>query len=168
VARMLILALLATGAAIPALAADITEPDLMKAAVSLAHDYDTNYGAKNADGMTALYTPDAVLVSPGPVVHGSAALRQYYQARFASGAKGHATQITEVHVMGDGGYGVGQFSVTVPDAAGHLREERGNLATVYQHGEDGWHLRLVVASVAHDPHPAAATRPAYDEPVTDR
>jgi uncharacterized protein (TIGR02246 family) len=167
VLRMLILAFLAIGAAIPASAAAITEAELMKAAASLAHDYDVNYNAKNADGMAGLYAPDAVLVSPGPVVHGSAELKAYYQARFASGAKGHATKITEVHVLGDGGYGVGQFSVTVPDAAGHLQEARGNLATVYQHGLDGWHLRLVIASVSQASPPAAVSRPD-EEPVTDR
>ena len=50
-------------------------------------------------------------------------------------------------MQGDGGFGVGQFSATVPTPDGGRREIKGNLATVYQHGADGWHLRLVIASI---------------------
>jgi hypothetical protein len=41
-------------------------------------------------------------------------LKDYYVKRFASGAHGHAIKVQEVHITGDGGYGINQFSVTVP------------------------------------------------------
>jgi ketosteroid isomerase-like protein len=135
----------------PAHAAEVTQPELMQAAEMLGKGYDDNYNAKNAAGMVALYTSDGVLVSPGPVIRGAENLKPYYQSRFDAGAADHLTKIVEVHVQGDGGFGVGQFSATVPAPDGGRREIRGNLATVYQHGPDGWHLRLVAASVPPPP-----------------
>jgi uncharacterized protein (TIGR02246 family) len=149
--RMLVVALLAVIGAVPARAADVTEQELMRAAVELGRQYDTNYNAKNAAAMAGLYAPDGVLISPGPVVRGVDQLAAYYQSRFASGATGHQTRIVEVHVQGDSGYGVGQFAVTVPVPGGGSRELRGNLAMVYGHAADGWHLRLVAASVPAPP-----------------
>lgn len=138
---------------IPARATEVTQPDLMQAAEMLAKGYDDNYNAKNSAGMAALYTSDGVLVSPGPVIRGGDNLKSYYQSRFDAGAGGHMTKIAEVHVQGDGGFGIGQFSATVPTPDGGRREIKGNLATVYQHGADGWHLRLVAASVPPPPPP---------------
>jgi uncharacterized protein (TIGR02246 family) len=78
----------------PAQAAEVTEPELMQAASSLARQYDANYAAKNPAGMAALYAPDGVLVAPsGSVVRGRQALTTYYANRFASGASGHQRHI---------------------------------------------------------------------------
>jgi len=80
---------------IPAQAEDITEPILMRAANELAKQYDTYYGAKNVEGMTKVYASDAILISPsGVIVRGTEGLKSYYQKRFASGAKDHASAIT--------------------------------------------------------------------------
>lgn len=128
-------------------AADLTQDALKKIATDLAHQYDTNYDSKNADGMTHVYAGNAILVSPsGKVVRGSAELKAYYIARFASGAKDHKTTISEVHLQGDGGYGVGTFAVTVKGTDGKERRETGNIVTVYMHSADGWHLSLVIPS----------------------
>jgi ketosteroid isomerase-like protein len=139
------------GTGTPAPAAEITQSELMQAAETLGKGYDDNYNAKTAAGMAALYASDGVLVSPGPVIRGTDNLKTYYQSRFDAGAAGHVTKIGEVHVQGDGGFGIGQFSATVPTQDGGRREIKGNLATVYQHGQDGWHLRLVISSVPPPP-----------------
>jgi uncharacterized protein (TIGR02246 family) len=143
-----LLAVLFAGLAAPALAAGVTEAELMQAATDLARQYDANYAAKDPKAMAALYAPDGVLVSPsGPVVRGREALVDYYTKRFASGARGHAIKVMEVHVQGDGGYGLSQFSVTVPEAGGSFHEEHGSIVAVYRHDPDGWHMRLVQPSV---------------------
>jgi uncharacterized protein (TIGR02246 family) len=140
-------ALIGAGSA-PALAADITETELMQAATELARQYDANYAAKNPAAMAALYATDGVLVSPsGPIVRGRDALVDYYTKRFASGAHGHAIKVLEVHIQGDGGYGLAQFQVTVPETGGGFREEHGSIVAVYRHDPDGWHMRLVEPSV---------------------
>jgi uncharacterized protein (TIGR02246 family) len=134
------------------LAADVTEAELMQAAIELGRQYDANYANKNPAAMAALYTPDGLLVSPsGPIVRGREALRIYYTKRFASGARGHAIKVVEVHVQGTGGYGLAQFSVTVPLASGGTHEVHGSIVTIYQRNPDGWHMRLVEPSVPEPP-----------------
>lgn len=136
-----------------AFAADASQTDLMAAAVDLGHRYDANYAAKSPDGMAALYDTDGVLVSPaGPVVRGRAQLHDYYVKRFASGAQGHVITVKEVHVKGDGGYAIADFSVDVPGKSGALHKEHGSLVAIYQHDSDGWHLSLVEPSVAAGKH----------------
>jgi uncharacterized protein (TIGR02246 family) len=131
----------------PVLAADVTESELMQAATELGRQYDANYNDKNAAAMAALYSSDGELLSPsGSIVRGREALTTYYAQRFASGARGHAIKVVEVHVQGDGGYGVAQFSVMAPAANGSLHEVDGRIVAVYQRDPDGWHMRLVEAN----------------------
>jgi uncharacterized protein (TIGR02246 family) len=144
--------LLVGAAAAPGLAADVTESELMQAATELGRQYDANYNDKNPAAMAALYTSDGVLLSPsGSIVRGREALTTYYAERFASGARGHAIKVVEVHVQGNGGYGIAQFSVMAPRANGDLHEVDGRIVAVYQHDPDGWHTRLVEASVVPAP-----------------
>jgi uncharacterized protein (TIGR02246 family) len=148
-----LLALMIGATAAPALAAgDVTESELMQAATELGRQYDANYNGKNPAGMAALYAPDGVLLSPsGSIVRGREALTTYYGDRFASGARSHAIKVVEVHVQGDGGYGVAQFSVSAPGANGGLHEVAGRIVAIYQRDADGWHMRLLEASVVPEP-----------------
>ncbi len=134
---------------VPAFAAGVTEAELFQAATELGHQYDAHYAAKDPEGMASVYAADGVLVSPaGPIVRGSADLKAYYVKRFASGARGHAIKVLEVHVQGDaGGYGINQFSVNVPGPDGSLHEEHGTIVAVYRHDPDGWHMALVGPSI---------------------
>jgi uncharacterized protein (TIGR02246 family) len=145
---VVLLALFVAVSAGPAMSADITQAELMQAAIELGRQYDANYADKNSTAMAALYAPDGLLVSPsGPIVRGREALRTYYTNRFASGARGHAIKVLEVHVQGNGGYGLAQFSVTVPLANGDTHEVHGSIVAIYQRDPDGWHMRLVEPSV---------------------
>ena len=148
-----LLAVLVAAAAAPTLAAgDVTESELMQAATELGRQYDANYNDKKPAALAALYTLDGVLLSPsGSVVRGREALATYYAERFASGARGHAIKVIEVHIQGNGGYGVAHFSVMAPRANGGLREVDGRIVAIYQHDSDGWHMRLVEASVVPEP-----------------
>jgi uncharacterized protein (TIGR02246 family) len=134
---------------VPAFAAGVTETELLQAATELGHQYDTHYAAKDPEGMASVYASDGELISPaGPIVRGRQALRDYYVKRFASGAHAHAIKVLEVHVQGDGGYGINQFSVSVPGPDGSFHEEHGIIVAVYRHDSDGWHMGLVGTSVA--------------------
>ena len=144
----ILLAQLGAAGSLTASATDVTEAGLMQASTTLARQYDAYYAAKDPAGMAALYATDGVLVSPaGPIIRGREALAAYYTKRFASGAKGHAIKVLEVHVQGNGGYGLAEFSVTAPKPSGEVRQEQGRIVSVYQHDPDGWHLRLVIPSV---------------------
>ena len=143
-----LLTLMLGAAAAPALAAEVSEAELMQAATELGQRYDANYAAKNPVGMAELYATDGVLVSPsGPIVRGREALQAYYTKRFASGAQGHAIKVLEVHVQGDGGFGLAQFSVNVPRAGGQHQEVQGSILAIYHRDPDGWHMRMMEPSV---------------------
>lgn len=144
----ILLVQLVAAVSLTASATEVTEAELMQAATALARQYDAHYAAKDPAAMATLYATDGVLVSPaGPIIRGREALTAYYTKRFASGAKGHAIKVLEVHVQGNGGYGLAEFSVTAPKTNGEVREEHGRIVSVYQHDPDGWHLRLVIPSV---------------------
>jgi uncharacterized protein (TIGR02246 family) len=144
---LIALCLLEPAMLMPVRADEITDQSLQRVAVDLARQYDANYAAANADGMAHVYAADGILVSPsGKIVRGRANLKTYYVARFAAGAKNHAITVTEVHVQGDGGYGLCKFAVTVRNHDGTERREEGNLVAVYKHAADGWHLALVIPS----------------------
>jgi ketosteroid isomerase-like protein len=138
---------IAIGAAM-VMTASASDDDIASGADKLAHSYDDNYNHHDAAGMGAIYAPDGFLVSPGgAIIRGRAALESYYQGRFATGARDHESKIAEAHAMGDGGYGLGTFSVNAPQADGSVKRLAGNIVYVYTHSTDGWRLQAVVPSV---------------------
>ena len=149
--RSITAALFAIGLAVPPLAmaaSPASEQELRQAATLLGTQYDEAYNSKSASAMASLYTENGTLVPPGrPPVEGRQALTVYYQGRFDSGATGHVTRVNEVHALGDGGFGIGQFSVTAPGPDGAPHEAHGNTVYIYEHAPDGWKLRLVIGSV---------------------
>lgn len=136
------------GATMAATGAYAGDDDITSAATKLARSYDENYNRQDAAAMAALYATDGVLVSPGgPLIRGRAALQAYYKNRFASGARDHESKVAEAHAMGEGGYGLGTFSVNTPQSDGNAKRLTGNIAYIYKHGPDGWRLQAVVPSV---------------------
>ena len=149
--RTAIAALFLFGLAGPALAqtnAPAGEQELRQAADTLGKEYDEAYNSKSASAMASLYTENGTLIPPGKTpVAGRQALTIYYQGRFDSGVSGHLTRMVEVHPLGDGGFAIGQFSVTAPGPNGAPpRELHGNTVYILQHTPDGWKFRLIMAS----------------------
>ena len=131
---------------------NVSEADVMQAATELAQRYDANYAARDSAAMANLYTPDAVLIpTSGPVLRGREAIRTFYAGRFAAGAGDHAIKVTEVHVQGNGGYSLAEFSATIPNSHGDLHTVCGNIVSVYERDPDGWHMRLAEPSPADRP-----------------
>jgi uncharacterized protein (TIGR02246 family) len=132
----------------PSQAAVSSETSLQDAAVALGHRYDDFYGKKDVAGMASLYAADGELVSPsGKKIKGREALEDYYRQRFASGASGHKIVIEETHPVGDTGYSVATFSVSVPKGS-ERHVEQGHIAAVYTRDANGWHFAFVQPSVA--------------------
>lgn len=136
------------GAVMAATAACAGDDAITAAATKLAHSYDENYDHQDAAAMAAIYATDGVLVSPGgALIRGRPALQAYYKDRFASGARDHKSKVIEAHAMGEGGYGLGTFSVNIPQSDGSAKRLAGNIAYIYTHADDGWRLQAVVPSV---------------------
>jgi uncharacterized protein (TIGR02246 family) len=139
---------LASAATSDANAPEPSSQDVQSAAAQLGHLYDTNYAAKNADAMAQLYAEDGMLVSPaGKIIKGRAALKEYYEKRFGSGAKEHQIHVIDASAQGNGGFSIADFSVQVPKGDGTFRLESGHIMAVYVKESDGWHFRAVEPSV---------------------
>ena len=126
------------------------QTSLQEAAVELGRRYDSDYRQKDVAGMAGLYAPDGELVSPGgKVIIGRDALEAYYRQRFASGATDHRITVDETHPVGDAGYSVSTFSVSVPNSGdpSERHTEKGHIAAVYAHDATGGHFALVQPSV---------------------
>lgn len=131
-----------------AYAATPRQSELLDAATKLGAQYDANYAVQDPNAMAALYAPDGVLVSPaGNIIHGHDALVEYYRNRFANGAVKHHIEMQEVHVQGNGGYGVAHIAIQSKDSSGELHTETGNLVAVFIKSADGWHFRLIEPSI---------------------
>ncbi|MCA8251455.1 nuclear transport factor 2 family protein [Burkholderia multivorans] len=119
------------------------------AAVQLGAMYDSNYQKKNAEAMAELYAEDGTLVSPGgKIIKGRAALKDYYEKRFASGAKQHHIHVLDAGAQGSGGFSISDFTVEVPKGDGSFKQESGHIIAVFLRDDSGWHLRAVEPSVA--------------------
>jgi uncharacterized protein (TIGR02246 family) len=133
----------------PAPSQQPSQQEAQSAAARLGQLYDSNYAARNADAMAQLYAEDGTLVSPaGKLIKGRAALRQYYEERFGSGAKEHHIHVIDANAQGNGGFSIAEFSVQVPKGDGTFRQETGHIMAVYAKDSDGWHFRAVEPSVA--------------------
>lgn len=150
--RYVAAAVFAIGLAGPAFAepaAPASQQDLRQAADMLGKEYDEAYNSKSASAVASLYTPNGILVPPGrPPIEGRQALTVYYQGRFDSGAGGHLTKINQAYAFGEGGFALGQFSVTAPGSDGAPREVHGNTAYILERVPEGWKFRLIIASPA--------------------
>jgi uncharacterized protein (TIGR02246 family) len=129
-------------------AAQPSQQEAQSAATRLGQLYDSNYAAKDADAMAQLYAEDGTLVSPGgKLITGRAALKQYYEQRFGSGAKEHHIHVIDANAQGNGGFSIADFSVQVPKGDGTYREESGHIMAIYVKSSNGWHFRAVEPSV---------------------
>jgi uncharacterized protein (TIGR02246 family) len=124
------------------------QSELLAAATKLGAEYDAHYAAQDPTAMAALYAQDGVLVSPaGNIIHGHDELVTYYKSRFAHGAIKHHIEIQEVHLQGNGGYGIAHIAIQSKDASGEVHTETGNLVAVFVKNPDGWHFRLIEPSI---------------------
>ncbi|HXY70715.1 MAG TPA: nuclear transport factor 2 family protein [Gemmatimonadales bacterium] len=142
-------------------AAPITAAD-RAAAQTMDSTYSAAIAAGDVNGMTAIYTQDAMMQPPMmPAVHGMEALRQFYQAM--SSAKVNITLTQETaDGAGDFMYTTGRYHYQqMPAETGP--SEDGKYLEIFRRGADGkW---MVVAeswspNAPRAPMPAAPAAPA--------
>ncbi|MBV8223807.1 MAG: hypothetical protein JO232_01305 [Verrucomicrobia bacterium] len=136
-ARQLLLSIvvITIGTALPAPAQQDSTQDLKAAAAALIAQRVQFYNNKNAAGIAAEFTPDAIFVELLPrleVVRGQTEIQKHYQALFDAGAAGFDQKITQVELNGkEAGVMAGDYSVVAngKTITGHwfeiLRQEAG-------------------------------------------
>ena len=79
------------------------------------------YNRKDVAQLAGLFTEDAVLVPPGPILAGKRDIAQYYRTRLEHGAMGLRVELTQAQAEGDPAWAVGRFTVMMPARAGGRR-----------------------------------------------
>ena len=96
--------------------------------------------AKDLDKSVAVYTDDAVQMSPkGPPVHGKDAIRKGWAAMLAMPGPGLSFQTTSVEVArsGDLAYETGTYDFVTADKKGKTNDEKGKYVVVWKKQSDG-------------------------------
>jgi uncharacterized protein (TIGR02246 family) len=143
-ARQLLLSVVAItiGTALPAAAQQDSTQELKAAAAALIAQRVELYNKKDAGGIAAQFTPDAIFVELLPrleVKRGKSEIQKHYQQLFDAGATTFDQKITQVELNGDeAGVMAGDYSVVAngKTITGHwfeiLRQEAGTWkATVH-------------------------------------
>jgi uncharacterized protein (TIGR02246 family) len=139
---------------------------------------DEGWSKSDAAALAALFTEDAVFVTPGGILSGREAIEKRYQNVFndlakrlgtgASPESNHITNVTkpvELHpIDNDTVWGVGQWSQTIPGPNNTVKEVHGNWGVVNVRVGDTWKTRMLTVNVA--PTAPASTGTATPSPTT--
>lgn len=123
---------------------------------ALATRYAEAANRHDAAAIAALFTEDGVFVSPEGIVSGRPAIEKLYRDTFnAAAVSGTAIKTTELHVVGDLAWAVGQW---------RNNTQQGHWGAVEERRGGAWQLRMltynVTAPSAVPPSPATSPRPA--------
>lgn len=93
---------------------------------------------RDAAGIAALYTANAQVNPPNaPIVKGTRAIQEYWQASFSPDPVTVAVNSTEVESCGDMAWEVGNYAVTAADGK---TLDKGKYVTVWKHEGGKWKL----------------------------
>ena len=155
---LLALAGLVIGFALPAtalegnLAGDVKALDEFGA---FGKKYDEAYNQSDAPALAALFTEDAVLVTPEGLFSGRQAIEKWYADEFQ---RWHPTnnigQADQLNVICNGAWAVGKWWCTFQSQNGPVFA-RGYWSTIYVRGADAWKIRM--STFNQTPSPVAPT-----------
>jgi uncharacterized protein (TIGR02246 family) len=116
-----------------------TSVGLQRAARALDAEFARHANAGDAAALTsAFYAADAVLLAPGaPRLDGAEAIRGFWKAFIDGGVQDVSIETTEIVEAGDVGYGIGNYTCTLPTESGERTRDTGKYIVVYRRQADG-------------------------------
>jgi uncharacterized protein (TIGR02246 family) len=146
---LLILTGLTIGFATPALTADLPgDVKTLDGLIALGRKYEEAYNQNNAAALAALFTEDAMLVTPKTLVSGRQAIERWYADEFHKWhAAYHIVQAEKLIAAGQGAWAVGEWWTTVQGPNGPL-QIRGYYSGVYVLEGDAWKIRMSMYNVS--------------------
>lgn len=126
-----------------------------QAITDLAKRHDEALNRKDAAAAASVFTDDALVLPPGPLLVGREAIQKDMEKGISVGLADHATTVDQIHVAGDIAWTTGTWSATGPGPANSRRELRGNYSTVEQRDGGGWKVRSLTWNLIM-PSPASA------------
>ena len=85
----------------------------------LAKKWAAAYNAKNATGVAALYTDNAIRVAPDGIVQGRLAIRKAMEDQFKAGGHDISISIKSMRSLGDVSWATGDWSAKFGDQPAH-------------------------------------------------
>ncbi|HEY4930398.1 MAG TPA: DUF4440 domain-containing protein [Terriglobales bacterium] len=105
----------------------------------IGSDWALHWNAGDLDKVVATYSADAVyLPSHHQAVHGREAIREYLRGPLSRGATDLAFDVTYIKQHGGVSWDVGTYRMSVPQADGTNKEDRGKYLTVWKRVGTRW------------------------------
>ena len=142
-------ALLTVCLAIPAAAQQLSEQQVRPAIESLLETWDTAANRKDAAAVAALYTEDAMRVTPRGISYGRAAIEKDLVETFKV-TSNIADKVQKVQVVGEMVLVTATWSATLQSKDGPI-QARGFWGGVYVRDGDTWKTRLAIINRALPP-----------------
>jgi uncharacterized protein (TIGR02246 family) len=140
--------------------------DACQALAELSNRYMTAIDKADAAAIAALYTPDGVIASEGPIVSGKDAIEKLYTNfwKDVKSISGSSASINEAQVRGNTAWGVGTWVVTENRSNNTSQAVHGNWGAVYSNDGGSWKFRMLTFNVIEAPpgQPASGTRTRAD------
>jgi uncharacterized protein (TIGR02246 family) len=149
-----LVSMLAISLALPVAAEQISEQEARQAGENIVQAYNKAGQAKDAAGLAAVYTEDAILVMPeGPLV-GRAAIEKYFVGAFQV-FNLEAAKLDQVRIIADGQVmlRVGSFTGTLQGVNG-VSKVKGYWSTTDVREGGKWKIRLEEDNMTLLPNPS--------------
>jgi uncharacterized protein (TIGR02246 family) len=139
------LVVLATNFALATLAKqrDTVDPQIAQQIRALNIKYDEAYNRNDAAAVAALYTEDAILVTPRGTISGRQAIDKWY-AEYVfrqEQSTNHVTKVDRVVVVGNEVRSSGKWSCNFREHGGNTKQAQGRYSWVLVREGDAWKIR---------------------------
>jgi uncharacterized protein (TIGR02246 family) len=154
-----ILVIVATGCAVSA-PAHSADPSVRQPVEQIAAAFEAHFDKQDAAGCASLFTPDGVLVSPGPTIvkAGPQEIAQNYQGLFKSGANHLEVRVDQVSRLGTNAViAMGESHVTGQSQTGAIKNDFHWTAVDVRNGST-WKIRLL--TIVPNPPPTGSASAA--------
>ena len=110
---------------------------------ALSRDFSAAYVRGDADAMTALYTPDAVIFpNNSEMIQGHDAIRRYWTLGIGQTVTHHRATPTEIRIDGDHAYDYGVFEISGTLNGTPYGPSHGKYVIVWRRTPQGWRMHL--------------------------
>jgi ketosteroid isomerase-like protein len=157
---------LAIGFAVPVLAQEqnTVDPQIIQQLEEIGRKNDEAFNRNDAAAEAALFTDNAVFVTPRGLVYGREAIEKWHADVFQRWhhsnhlTKGDQTSPPVVSTTGNEAWWVGEWSNTLQTQNGRM-DVKGYWSAVYVREGDAWRVRMLSYNVNITPPPAATGTP---------
>jgi uncharacterized protein (TIGR02246 family) len=125
--------------------------DACQQIVNLGKQYESAYNNKDAAGVSATFTSDAIVVWEGPTLSGRDAIEKVLGDFIKAGFTNHSGPADQMHVVGDMAWVIGTWSESGPSPNNSTQTYRGRWAAVDVNQGGTWKTRMLISNTIETP-----------------